>query len=89
MIRLFVRHPVNDFDSWKSTYDAFDAERSGLGVRAHAVYQSATDPLDVTVWHDFDNLEAAQGFVATPQLREAMKNAGVNAEPTIWFTQPV
>jgi hypothetical protein len=88
MIRMFVRHPVADFAKWKQAYDDFDAERKGMGVVGDAVYQSADDPTDVTVWHDFETLQSAHDFVGSARLREVMANAGVAGEPTIWFTNP-
>jgi hypothetical protein len=86
MVRMFVRHSVNDFATWKASYDAFDGKRNGMGVRGHAVFQAVDDPNDVTAWHDFDSLEAAQAFAGSPQLREAMAAAGVAGPPDIWFT---
>ncbi len=85
MVRMFVRHSVADFAQWKPEYDAFD--REGMGVTDHAVYQSVDDPNDVTVWHDFENVEAARALAGSDQLREAMGRAGVVGEPTIWFTE--
>lgn len=89
MIRMFVRHPVSDFAEWKRAYDDFDAERKGMGVVGDAVHQSADDPTEVTVWHDFETLQSARDFVESERLREVMANAGVAGEPTIWFTKPV
>lgn len=86
MVRMFVRHPVNDFATWKQAYDAFDDERKGLGVTGDAVFQVAGDPNDVTVWHDFESLEAAQAFADNPRLKEVMDDAGVAGPPDIWFT---
>ena len=86
MIRLFVRHPVTDFGVWKQAYDAFEAERGGMGVQGAAAFQSADDPNDVTAWHDFESLEAARTFVESERLREVMSAAGVSGEPSIWFT---
>jgi len=88
MVRLFVRHPVADFPRWKQAYDDFDEERAGMGVKAHAVFQSVTDANDVTVWHDFENMESAEAFLNNPRLKEVMDGAGVAGEPTIWFTKP-
>ena len=85
MIRMFVRHPVNDFATWKQAYNDFDAERQGMGVTGHAVFQSVDNPNEVTAWHDFENLEAAQSFRKSPRLREVMEAAGVVGEPAIWF----
>jgi hypothetical protein len=85
-IRMFVRHPVADFATWKQAYDAFTEERNGMGVTADAVFTSTDDPNDVTVWHDFETVEAARAFTASPRLREVMSEGGVSGEPTIWFT---
>jgi hypothetical protein len=85
MTTMFVRHNVSDFTNWKKGYDAFDAKRKALGVTAQASYQSVTDPKDVTVTHTFSSLEAAKTFAASPELKEAMKTAGVIGEPSIWY----
>lgn len=82
---MFVRHDVSDFGKWKQTYDGFRDTQKRLGVAAEAVYQSADNPNDVTVTHDFATLAAAQAFVQSNELRETMARAGVVGEPTIWF----
>lgn len=89
MIRMFVRHSVADFAAWKRDYDEFGERREAMGVVAQGVYVSVDDPNDVTVWHDFNDLESARAFVESPTLREAMTKAGVAGEPSIWFTQSV
>jgi len=88
MIRLFVRHDVADFSAWKKVYDEFDVERRGMGVTGHAVFQSASDPNDVTVVHDFESMETARAFMESARLQEVMGKAGVSGEPRAWFTKP-
>jgi hypothetical protein len=85
MIRLFVRHTVKSYATWKKAYDGFAPVQKRLGVRAKAVFAGAKDPNDVTVWHDFDTLAAAEAFVKSPELADAMKTAGVVGVPTAWF----
>ena len=87
MIRMFVRHQVHDFSAWKRAYDAFDAERRSLGVRGDAVFRAAGIPNDVTAWHDFDTLEAAQSFAGSARLRQIMQDAGVAGDPQIWYAE--
>ncbi len=87
MIRMFARHRVSDYPTWKRAYDAFDAERRGMGVRGHAVFQATDDPNDVTVWHDFDDVEAAKAFAGADRLREVMHEGGVDGEPEFWLTK--
>jgi hypothetical protein len=87
MVRLYIRHRVADYDAWRSVYDDFAGGQQAGGVRAEAVYQSIDDPNDVTVWHDFDDAEAARAFVDSAELRDGMRSAGVQGEPQMWFTQ--
>lgn len=85
MTRLMVRHRVADYPAWRRGYDAFDAERRGMGVVDDAVFQAVDDGNDVTVWHDFASTEQARDFAASPRLREVMADAGVEGTPQIWF----
>ena len=61
---------VADFATWKKGYDAFDATRKKLGVRAAAVFRGAVDRNDVTIFHDFDTLAAAAGLAIGLLLAE-------------------
>jgi hypothetical protein len=85
MVRLFVRHNVANYESWRKVYDEFDEERRPMGVTGDAVFQSIDNPNDVTAWHDFDTAEAARAFASSDKLRSAMQRAGVQGEPQIWF----
>jgi heme-degrading monooxygenase HmoA len=85
MVRLYIRHPVTDYQAWRKVYDGFDAERRSMGVVGHAVYRAVNDPNDVTAWHDFDTREAAEAFVHSDRLREAMADAGVAGVPETWI----
>jgi len=85
MVRLFVRHNVDDYGTWRKAYDEFDEERGPMGVTGDAVFQAIENPNAVTVWHDFDTAEAAQAFASSDKLRNAMQQAGVQVEPQIWI----
>jgi hypothetical protein len=85
MVRLFVRHNVEDYQAWRKGYDEFDQQRRSMGVTDDAVFQSIDNPNDVTVWHDFDTAEAAQAFASSDELRNGMQQAGVQGEPQVWF----
>jgi hypothetical protein len=70
----------------KKAYDAFAPTQKKLGVAYKAVYQSADDPNDVTVVHDFHSLEKAKAFAASSGLKAAMEKSGVKGTPQIWYT---
>ena len=87
MVRMFVRHSVENYSKWRKAYDSFDAERKGMGVTGDDVYQAVDDPTDVTIYHDFKTLTRAQDFVSSKRLKEVMKDAGVKGRPKIWFVK--
>jgi len=87
MATLFVRHKVKEFGAWKVAYDAFDAERKTMGVTDHGVFQEENSPNDVTLYHEFDNLDTAKAFVGSARLKAVMESAGVVGPPDIWFAQ--
>ncbi len=89
MATLFVRHNVSDFGQWKKAYDQFNAERKTMGVTGQGVFQADGNPNDVTVYHEFETMQAAKTFAGNPRLQEIMKNAGVVGDPNIWFTTRV
>jgi quinol monooxygenase YgiN len=74
-----IRHSVADFDTWKTAYDGFAPVQAEHGVRAHQVLRSTENPNDIVVTHTFDSPEAAREFFTTPELKEAMGDAGVDA----------
>ena len=88
MTRLFIRHSVDDYATWRKAYDDFDAVRSQMGVIDKAVYRTAGDPNNVTVTHDFDTLAKAKGFAESEELKSRMKSAGVTGTVDIWFGEP-
>lgn len=85
-VRMFVRHEVADYATWRKAYEGFDATRRTMGVTAQAVYRSAENPNDVTATHDFKTVDKAKAFAVSAQLKTAMQSAGVKGPPQIWFT---
>lgn len=89
MVKMFVRHLVSDYVTWRQAYDHFDEERTRMGVQGAAVYRSVDDPNDITVTHDFDTIEVARAVAEAPRLKELMAVAGVAHPPVVWFTEKV
>lgn len=87
MVRMFVRHKVHDYPTWRKGYDAFEPSRLKLGAQEHGVYRGVDDGNDVTAWHDFNSVEAARSFASSDELKDAMKDAGVVGHPTIWLAR--
>ena len=88
MARLFIRHKVKDYATWRKGYDAFDATRKNMGTPVMASYRSVDEENDITVWHDFASVAEAKARLESDVLKTAMVNAGVVGAPTIWITNP-
>ena len=86
-VRVFIRHDVTDYATWRKGYDGAEVIRTKGGVTAQSVYQSTDSPNDVTVIHDFKSLGKAKAFVASPDLKAAMDATGVKGPPKVWFTK--
>lgn len=85
-VRMFVRHEVADYSAWRKGYNAYAPTQKKMGVFSEAVYQSADNPNDVTVIHDFHSLEKAKAFASSSDLKETMGKLGVKGAPQIWFS---
>lgn len=87
MIVAAIRHPVNDYDAWKAVFDGFPPTDGGaLFAR---VNRAVDDPNMITVVAGFETVEAAQGFLNDPTLKEKMQEAGVTGEPRIEIYEEV
>ena len=75
-----VRHGVSDFDAWKQVYDGFASVQAEHGVLAQQVLRSIDNPNDVMVTHTFDSPDAARAFFAMPELKDAMREGGVDGD---------
>ena len=76
-------HPVKDFATWKVVYDGAQPIREKAGVTGAEVFQDPTDPTKVVIIHRFPSVEAVQGFLSNPGLKDAMMKGGVTAPPSV------
>jgi quinol monooxygenase YgiN len=87
MAAMIVKHRVADFDAWKKVFESMTGMRKEHGWTHHTVLRDANDPNLVTVINRMRDLSGAKGYAARPELREAMKNAGVQGPPEITFLE--
>jgi quinol monooxygenase YgiN len=85
MARLIVHHKVQDYATWRKVFDNDATSRREFGSTSAQVFQSASDPNDVTAIMDWPSVDAAKAFATSPSLKEAMKNAGVISQPDVMF----
>ena len=83
MVNVILSHEVKDFATWKQGFDGDSDNREKAGFNVTGVFQSTTNPNEVTVTSEFGSEEKIHEFLANPRLKEAMANAGVIGQPQI------
>lgn len=87
MIHVIIRHKVADYGQWKQVFDSHLNSRMAAGETGSRVFHSMDDPRDVTVISDWDGVEHARRFLASDDVKAAMKRAGVVGDPDINYVQ--
>lgn len=82
---MLVRHKVEDFPKWKTTYDAHRPMRDAAGLTELHLFHNEQDKNEVIVLFKAQSLDDAKGFASSEDLRETMQNAGVIDKPDIYF----
>ena len=82
---LLVRHKVTDFSTWKAAYDAHLTARQKAGLKQEHLLRSIDDPNEVILLFEAEDVQKAQEFGNSSDLREAMQKAGVVDKPDIYF----
>lgn len=87
MIHVIIRHKVADYGQWKQVFDSHLNSRMAAGETGCRVFHSVDDPRDLTLISDWDSVEHARRFLASDELKAAMKKAGVVGDPQINYVQ--
>jgi len=89
MIHVLVRHKVADFPRWKEVFDSHLNARVRAGETGFRLFQSTSDPRDVTLLLDWESANSARQFMDSDDLKAKMQEAGVIGTPEIQFLEDV
>ena len=82
---LLIRHKVRDFSEWKRGYDAHLSNRAAAGLNEKHLLRSSTDPNEVIILFEAQDLNRAKAFAESADLRETMQKVGVLDKPDLYF----
>ena len=88
MVTIDIRHKVDDFAAWKAAFDAAKPIRHAAGEIACRIYTVHGSDNDVVVSVDWETLEKAREFLASPRLHHGMPKAGVVELPHMLILEP-
>jgi quinol monooxygenase YgiN len=89
MVTMLVRHRVANFDKWKKVFDRLEGLREKHGFIAHSVHRDATDSNIVVIVNRVKEMAEAKSYGASPELHNAMAEAGVQGPPEISFLNDI
>ena len=85
MPAVMIEHKVADFDTWLAAYETHEPMRKAAGETKSIVWQDADDPNNVIALIKFASLDQARAFSSSADLKDAMQQAGVAEQPTLYF----
>ena len=85
MAKLIVHQKVQAYSTFRKVYDEQTTTFTEFGCTNAQVFQSPSDPNEITIITDWPSVEAAKAFVTSPSLKEAMKQSAAISQPEILF----
>jgi quinol monooxygenase YgiN len=86
---VIVTHKVKDFDAWKTAFDSHQAARKEAGFVGHGLMRDASNDKIVSVWLPATDEAKAQAFVDSKDLKDKMKEAGVQGKPEVTMMKTI
>jgi hypothetical protein len=80
-----IIHTVKDFDAWKTAFDNHQAARKSAGALGEGVMRGVDNPKQVVVYVPTNDVPKMKEFMASKDLKDAMKTAGVVGKPTVYM----
>jgi hypothetical protein len=82
---LLIRHRVADFSHGKAAYDDHSGAREQAGLKEKELLHDIKDTNQVVLLFEIADIQRAQNFAESSDLREVMRAAGVTYKPDIYL----
>ena len=84
---MIIKHKVANFAKWEAGYLAHDSMRNAFGISKYRLGRGLEDSNMVIVINIITDMAKTKEFIASPDLKKAMANAGVIGMPSISFME--
>lgn len=85
MITMYAHFKVQDYAIWRKVFDEGAPLRARSGCSGQQIFQSQSDPNELTILTEWKNVDQAKAYATSNDLKEGMKNAGVTSQPDVMF----
>jgi erythromycin esterase-like protein len=83
MPTLAVQLTIGDYAKWRPVFDKHKPLRDKAGFTNTHVYRNADNAKEIIVWSETQDVAKAREALASPEIRNAMQEAGVVGPPKI------
>jgi len=83
MVTVVISHECKNYSVWRKIFDADEVNRSKAGFKSTGVYHSFDNANKITILGEAPSVDAIQGFLSNPALKEAMEKGGVIGIPEV------
>lgn len=84
-VRVMVKHKVKDWDAWKKVFDDHKQARTDAGITDRVVGHDVADNHNVTIVLAVSDVEKAKAFFNSDDLKNRMKDGGVEGKPDFFW----
>jgi hypothetical protein len=80
---------LEDYDRWKSVFDADPLERGANGSKGGYVFRNSREPNEVILLLEWDEgkLERLQQLSQSPKMKEVQEQSGYAAPPEVYMLE--
>ena len=83
MAKIATQLTIGDYAKWRAGFDKATRFREKAGMKNVQIYRDVDNPNAALVWSEVDDLAKAHTMYDSPELRNAMREAGVVGAPNI------
>jgi quinol monooxygenase YgiN len=85
MIKVFIKHKVENASLWRVAFDNFLAQRQSAGELSYSIGHVPNELNTICIIFEWDTADNASVFLKSQELKEAMQAATVIEEPEIFI----
>ncbi|AZH24702.1 antibiotic biosynthesis monooxygenase [Haloplanus aerogenes] len=88
MTTIFLKHTVEDYDSWKAGFDDHANTREEYGSHEdYRLFHETGSPNEIVMVGEWESAEAFQRFMEESDVKEKMGELGVISEPEVYILE--
>ena len=82
---LTLHFKVKDFNTWRTSYNGNEKNRTSAGITNGKVFRSADNPNEVVILQDVADVAKARTWYGSNEMKTTMEKSGVLGLPSIRF----